>query len=446
MLGTPGKTRSDVLSLVEKHDVRFVELQFTDVLGMIKSVSLPISQIEEALDGKIMFDGSSIEGFARIQESDMYLRPDYDTFTILPWLTKDGTVARLICDVYTPEGVPFAGCPRTVLKKVAADAQEQGFELYAGPEQEFFLLETDAKGRPILTQHDAAGYFDLAPIDRGLDARREMVIALQQMGYEVEASHHEVAPGQHEIDFKYDSALRAADNIVTFRMVAKAIAARCGLYASFLPKPFHGLNGSGMHTHMSVFQNGRNVFYDPAGPNGFSETALHFIGGLLYHARGFTAVTNPLINSYKRLIPGYEAPVYVCWSSANRSALVRVPAATGNATRVELRNPDPAVNPYLALAVVFAAGLDGIAKRIEPPPECLRNVFAMSEREKAQEGIVSLPGSLREALGLMEKDGLVRSTLGEHIYGAFVRAKTAEWNEYRQQVTTWELERYLPLY
>lgn len=420
-----GKTRSDVLSLVEEHQVRFIELQFTDVLGVLKSVSLPVSQIEQALDGKIMFDGSSIEGFTRIQESDMYLRPDYDTFSVLPWLTKDGTVARLICDVYTPQGMPFAGCPRSVLKKVAAGAQQQGFELLAGPEQEFFLLETDAKGRPVLAQHDAGGYFDLAPIDRGLDARRDMVIALQQMGYEVEASHHEVAPGQHEIDFKYDHALRTADNIVTFRMVAKAIAANYGLYASFLPKPFYGQNGSGMHTHMSLFHNGSNIFYDPAGPNGLSQTALHFIDGLLYHARGIAAVTNPLINSYKRLVPGYEAPVYVCWSSSNRSALVRVPAATGSSTRVELRNPDPAVNPYLALAVMFAAGLDGIAKEIAPPPEFLRNVFEMSEREKAEEGIVSLPGSLREALDSMERDGLVRSTLGEHIYEAFVRAKTA---------------------
>ncbi len=439
-------SKTGLINLAKKHNVKFIRLQFTDILGMIKNISIPIGQLETVLDGKIMFDGSSIEGFSRIQESDMYLKPDYNTFTILPWRPLDGAVARLICDVYTPDGEPFAGCPRGVLKRVIKEAEEMGYTLYAGPEPEFFLFETDDKGRPMLKTHDQGCYFDLTPVDKGEDARRDIILALEEMGFEVEASHHEVAPGQHEIDFKYTDALLTADNIATFRMVAKAIASKHGLYATFMPKPIFGINGSGMHTHMSLFKNGVNVFAKDPDKIGLSDTGLHFIGGLLAHATGMAAITNPLVNSYKRLVPGYEAPVYISWSSSNRSALVRVPAAKGNGSRVELRNPDPAVNPYLALAVMFKAGLEGVKKQIDPGPECFRNIYEMTPEEKEEAGIKSLPSNLLDAINLLGEDDLIRGTLGEHIYGRFVHAKKMEWDNYRVQVHDWETQNYLGLY
>ncbi|MGI6142382.1 MAG: type I glutamate--ammonia ligase [bacterium] len=440
-------TREMILQQVKENQVRFIMLEFTDVQGITKNVAIPIDQLETALDGKIMFDGSSIEGFTRIQESDMSLRPDFDTFTILPWtIANGGTSARIICDVYTYDGKPFAGCPRGILKKAIAEAAARGYSMYAGPEPEFFLFRRDAQGNPTTITSDRAGYFDLAPIDIGEDARRDMVLALQKMGFEVEAAHHEVAPGQHEIDFRYADALRTADNVVTFRFVVKTIAAQHNLHATFMPKPIYGVCGSGMHINLSLFRNGANVFYDPEAKYRLSDTALYFIGGLMKHARAYAAITNPLINSYKRLVPGYEAPVYIAWSERNRSPLIRVPSIRGDGTRIELRNPDPACNPYLALAVILKAGLDGIDNKFLPPDPVSENIYIMSESEREFYNIPSLPGSLAEALAELEKDPVIRDALGTHIYEYFIRAKRAEWDSYRTAVHDWELEQYLPIF
>lgn len=436
-------SKEDILKMAEELDVKFIRLQFVDILGTIKNVAITVEQLPAALDGKIMFDGSSIEGFTRIQESDMYLKPDYDTFTIFPWRPKEGAVARLMCDIYTPEGEPFAGCPRSTLKKVIAEAKEMGYEMYAGPEPEFFLFERDEKGNPTTITHDKGSYFDLSPVDLGENARRDIVLALEEMGFEVEASHHEVAPGQHEIDFKYTPVLRTADNIATFKFVTKAIALNHNLHATFMPKPIYGENGSGMHVHQSLFQDGKNAFYDPEGELELSEIAYYYIGGLLKHAPALTAITNPTINSYKRLVPGYEAPVYISWSARNRSALIRVPSARGNATRLELRNPDPSANPYLAMAVMLKAGLDGIKNKIEPGDQTSDNIFTMSEEERLARGIESLPGNIIEAVNNLKEDNVIRDTLGEHIFEHFVEAKLIEWDVYRTQVHQWELEQYL---
>jgi glutamine synthetase len=438
-------TKEDVLSLIKEHEVRFVRLQFTDILGTTKNVAIPVSQIEKALDGKIMFDGSSIQGFTRIQESDMYLRPDYNTFAIYPWKENDTTVARIICDVYTPNQEPFVGCPRGILRKVLQEAHDMGFEMYVGPEPEFFLFETDECGQPTLKIRDKAGYFDLPPIDKGEDCRRDIVLALEAMGFEVEASHHEVATSQHEIDFKYADALTTADNIATFRSIAKTVASKHGLYATFMPKPIFGENGSGMHLHQSLFKNGRNAFYDEDDALGLSEIARHYIAGLLKHARSYTAITNSLVNSYKRLVPGYEAPVYIAWSGKNRSALVRVPSARGVCSRIELRSPDPAGNPYLILAVVLKAGLDGIKNKLDPGPQRFDNIYEMTSEEREKEGILSLPGSLEEACELMEQSPLMKEALGEHAFKHFLKAKRLEWDNYRIQVSPWEVERYLSI-
>lgn len=436
-------SKEDILKMAEELDVKFIRLQFVDILGTIKNVAITVEQLPAALDGKIMFDGSSIEGFTRIQESDMYLKPDYDTFTIFPWRPKEGAVARLMCDIYTPEGEPFAGCPRSTLKKVIAEAKEMGYEMYAGPEPEFFLFERDEKGNPTTITHDKGSYFDLSPVDLGENARRDIVLALEEMGFEVEASHHEVAPGQHEIDFKYTPVLRTADNIATFKFVTKAIALNHNLHATFMPKPIYGENGSGMHVHQSLFQDGKNAFYDPEGELELSEIAYYYIGGLLKHAPALTAITNPTINSYKRLVPGYEAPVYISWSARNRSALIRVPSARGNATRLELRNPDPSANPYLAMAVMLKAGLDGIKNKIEPGDQTSDNIFTMSEEERLARGIESLPGNIIDAVNNLKEDDVIRDTLGEHIFEHFVEAKLIEWDVYRTQVHQWELEQYL---
>jgi glutamine synthetase len=374
----------------------------------------------------------------------MYLRPDYDTFTIFPWRPeKDGAVARLICDVYMPDGTPFSGGPRNVLKKALKEAEEMGYEMNVGPEPEFFLFQLDENGEATTKTHDNGGYFDLGPIDKGINARRSIVLALEEMGFEVEASHHEVAPGQHEIDFKYAPALETADNIATFKFVTKSIAHEHGLHATFMPKPIFGENGSGMHVHQSLFKDGKNVFYDENDRLGLSKTAYHYIGGLLKHARAITAITNPSINSYKRLVPGYEAPVYVAWSSANRSALIRIPAARGAGTRLELRNPDPSANPYLAIAVMLKAGLDGIKNEIEPPAEVLENIYEMSAAKKEESKIESLPANIDKAVSLLLKDEVITSVLGEHVLEHFVAAKKVEWDEYRTQVSQWELDKYL---
>ena len=438
-----GFSNEDVLRLADELNVKFVRLQFTDIFGTLKNVAIPVSQLPKALEGEIQFDGSSIEGFVRIEESDMNLRPDPNTFVLFPWKPKEGAVARLICDVYNPDGTPFAGCPRGQLKRVIAEAEKMGYTMNAGPEAEFFLFHTDADGRPTLITHDQGGYFDLTPVDLGENARRDMVLMLTDMGFEVEASHHEVAPGQHEIDFKYNDALTTADNLVTFRFVVRTVAQMHGLHASFMPKPIFGINGSGMHTHQSLFKGGQNAFYDPDGPYELSKVCLSYIAGLLEHAPAFTAITNPTVNSYKRLVPGYEAPVYIAWSQRNRSPLVRIPSRRGVGTRVELRSPDPSCNPYLALAVMLKAGLDGIKRNLTPPEPEDRNIYAMTPEERLQHNIKSLPGSLEEALKELEKDPVILEALGEHIWDRFREAKTIEWNLYRTQVHKWEIDRYL---
>ncbi|MCK4258637.1 MAG: type I glutamate--ammonia ligase [Halanaerobiales bacterium] len=442
----PNYTREDILRLATEWDVNFIRLQFTDILGISKNVAISVDQLERALDGEIMFDGSSIEGFTRIQESDMYLRPDYNSFTIFPWHPREKSVARLICDVYTPNGESFIGDPRGTLKTVIAEAEEMGLSLYAGPEPEFYLFKLDENGQPTTIPNDQGGYFDLSPVDLGINTRREIFLALQEMGFEMEASHHEVGPGQHEIDFKYSDALTTADNIVTFKFVTKAIAKEHGYHATFMPKPLYGEAGSGMHINQSLFKDGKNAFYDPQDSLGLSELAYYYIGGILKHAKAIAAITNPTINSYKRLVPGYEAPVYISWSASNRSALIRVPAAKGNATRVELRNPDPACNPYLALAVVLKAGLDGIKNKIDPGSQTMNNIFHMTAAERQSEGIRSLPLNIMEAVEELSKDEVIRSALGKHIYDHFVEAKMIEWEVYRTQVHSWELDQYLKMY
>jgi glutamine synthetase len=445
---TPGtrQTKAQILDRTEREKIKFMRLQFTDILGTIKNVEIPDRQFEEALDGKIMFDGSSIEGFVRIEESDMYLKPDLSTFRVFPWTAPTGeNVARIICDIYTPDGAPFAGCPRTALKKVIALAASKGYQMKAGPEAEFFLFQTK-NGEPTTESHDAAGYFDLSPVDQGEDVRREIVLALEAMGFHVEAAHHEVAPGQHEIDFRYDDVLTTADNVSTFRFVVKNVAIRNGLHATFMPKPVYGINGSGMHTHMSLFTNNANIFFDQKAPMQLSATCLHYIGGILRHAKGFCAITNPLVNSYKRLVPGYEAPTNIAWSEKNRSPLVRVPAARGVATRIELRMPDPSCNPYLALAVMLRSGIDGIDKKTDPGPPVNKNIFEMSHRERRHLRIDELPGNLSEALDELEKDALVRATLGDHLFEHFLAAKREEWHDYIRHVSPWEVERYLGVY
>ncbi|MGE5144220.1 MAG: glutamine synthetase family protein [Acidobacteriota bacterium] len=439
-------TKRDILALAKEQDVAFLRLQFTDILGINKNVEVPASQFEKALDGDIMFDGSSIEGFVRIEESDMVLQPDLDTFRILPYEDEGGKVARVICDIYNPDGSAFAGCTRAALKRQIARAQKLGYELMAGVEAEFFIFQLDARGRATVETHDEGGYFDLTPVDRAEEIRRLIIRDLVSMGFEVEAGHHEVAPGQHEIDFRYAAALETADNLATFRFVVRDVAFRHGFLATFMPKPIFGQNGSGMHTHQSLFANGKNAFHDPKGKWELSDVALSYIAGLLEHARGFCAVTNPLVNSYKRLVPGYEAPVNVAWSMRNRSPLVRIPDKRGTGTRCELRMPDPSANPYLALAVQLAAGLDGLERTLVPTDPVDKNIFEMSFRERRRYRIDELPRDLHEALECLDKSPVIRDALGEHIYERFVEAKQGEWNEYIGQVSEWERKRYLGQY
>jgi glutamine synthetase len=429
--------------MVEEEDVEFIRLQFTDIFGNLKNVAVTTSQLDKVLNNKCMFDGSSIEGFVRIEESDMYLYPDLNTFEIFPWRPQQGKVARFICDVYRPDGTPFEGDPRYILRKVVKEAQDLGYTFNVGPECEFFLFNSEDNGEPTNQSLERGGYFDVGPLDAGENARREMVLTLEDMGFTVEASHHEVAPAQHEIDFEYDDALTTADNIMTFKLVVRTIAKRHGLHATFMPKPRSGINGSGMHINMSLSKDGKNIFDDPTGKLGLSQDAYYFIAGLMKHMEGMTAITNPLVNSYKRLVPGYEAPVYIAWSATNRSPLIRIPAARGSSARVELRCPDPSANPYLALAVCLAAGLDGIRNKITPPDSVDLNIFAMTEEEKAAKGIKNLPASLKDALGLFDNSEFIKSVLGEHTAGKYLEAKNAEWNQYTVQVSQWELDQYL---
>ncbi|MBS1263657.1 MAG: Glutamine synthetase [Methanonatronarchaeales archaeon] len=435
--------KETVLERVESDGIDFVGLQFTDILGIVKSVAIPSEQVEKALDEGIAFDGSSIDGFVRIQESDMRLDPDPDTFTPLPW--REANVARMICDVKRSDGEPFESDPRHVLKRVTREAEGMGYVMNVGPEPEFFLFETDGDATTI--PHDSGGYFDFDPKDTASDIRRKMMLALETMGFEIEASHHEVAAGQHEIDFKYGEALVTADNVATFRTVVRSIAKELGHHATFMPKPIHAINGSGMHINQSLFTTGgENAFVDDGDEFGLSETAYRYVGGLIEHAPALTAVTNPTVNSYKRLVPGYEAPVYVAWSDVNRSALIRVPAGRGSSTRIELRSPDPSCNPYLGFAVNLAAGLDGVRRGIEPPEPVRENVYEFTEERHREYGVEQLPGSLKEAVDALEGDEVVKDALGDHVYEKFVQAKRAEWDEYKAEVHDWELEKYLETY
>ena len=439
-------TNKDVLKMVEENDVKFIRLQFTDVFGILKNVAITSKQLPRVLEEGAMFDGSSIDGFVRIEESDMQLKPDTDSFEIYPWRPQQGKVARLICDVYTTDGNPYPGCPRYVLKKVLAEAESMGYTMNVGPECEFFLFHTDADGNPTTITHDEGGYFDLAPIDKGEDARRDICLTLEEMGYEIEASHHEVAEGQHEIDFKYADALTTADNIMTFKIVVKSIAARHGLYATFMPKPIFGINGSGMHTNQSLSTKDGNAFYDKNGELELSGVAYNYIAGIIEHMKSIVAVTNPTVNSYKRLVPGYEAPCYVAWSGKNRSPLIRIPASRGAGTRVEVRCPDPTANPYLAIALMLASGLDGIKKGLTAPPPVNKNIFKMSEQEMADLGVSSLPGSLYDAIQMFKADPLVKETLGDHIFNIYQEFKIKEWDSYRTCVHPWEIDQYLTRY
>ena len=444
-------TKDQIIQICKEQDVEFIRLQFIDVLGIPKNVAVTSSQLEKVLTDGMMFDGSSIEGFARIEESDMYLKPDLDTFVIYPWRPQTGKVARFICDVYTPAGEPFDGDPRGILKKQMEEAKKLGYEFNVGNECEFFLFQTDENGRPTTKTNDEAGYFDLDPVDMGTDARRDICLTLEQMGFEIEASHHEVAEGQHEIDFKYADALTTADNVVTFRLAVKTIAKKYGLHATFIPKPIFGINGSGMHTNMSLMTKNAegktvNAFYDSESEDGLSDVAHYFIGGLLKHVKGIAAYSNPTVNSYKRLVPGYEAPTYIVWSASNRSCLVRIPAARGMGTRVELRCPDPTCNPYLEMALCLAAGLDGIKNKIVPAPAVDYNVFDLSNEELEEKGIDCLPGSLEEAVKASEADPFVKETVGEHVFNAYTEGKKAEWDEYRTKVSQWEIDRYMVNY
>ncbi len=436
-------TKRDILKMVEEEDVGFIRLQFTDIFGMMKNVAVTTSQLEKALNNQIMFDGSSIEGFARIEDSDMYLYPDMDTFAIFPWRPQQGKVARLICDVYKPDGTVFESDPRYILKKVLSEAKAMGYDFHVGPECEFFLFHTDEDGRPTTLSHESATYFDLGPLDLGENARRDMVLTLEDMGFVIEASHHEVAPAQHEIDFQYDEALKTADNIMTFKLVVKTIAKRHGLHATFMPKPKYGVSGSGMHINMSLAKDGINVFSDGADANGLSREAYYFIGGVMKHMKAVSFITNPVVNSYKRLVPGYEAPVYIAWSAKNRTPLLRIPAFGGSGARVELRSPDPSANPYLALAVCLAAGLDGIRNELMPPESIDCNIFEMTEEQRRAAKVEALPGSLREAAAEFAKDEYIQAVLGEDLSRKYIQAKEKEYADYRTQVTDWEIGRYL---
>lgn len=433
----------DILKICREENVEFIRLQFTDMFGTMKNVAITYRQLEKALDNQIMFDGSSIEGFVRIEESDMYLHPDPNTFVVFPPEIAEARVARLICDVYDSNDQPFEDCPRNTFKRVLKEARDMGYSMSVGPEAEFFLFLRDKEGKPTTITHDNAGYFDLGPVDLGENARRDMCITLENMGFEIEASHHELAPGQHEIDFKYDDALTTADKIMTFKMVVRIIAQKHGLHATFMPKPIYGVAGSGMHINQSLLRNGENAFYDPNGDLELSKEAYYYIGGLLKHAPAITAITNPLVNSYKRLVAGHEAPVHIAWAHRNRSPLVRVPTKRGSATRVEYRSPDPSCNPYLALTVLLKAGLEGIKNKIEPPAPINRNIYDMTKEDRDRECVPSLPSSLYNALKELKNDDLIRSALGERFCEKYIQAKLIEWDEYRLQVTDWELEKYL---
>ena len=439
-------SKEDIIRIVREQDIQFIRMQFTDIFGQLKNVTVTASQVEKALAGQIMFDGSSIEGYTRIEESDQYLHPDLNTFAVLPWSREYGPCARLICDVYNPDGTLFSGDPRGVLQSVLAEAAAMGYTFNVGPECEFFLFKLDKDGKPTTETNDEVSYFDQGPLDTGEVTRRRICLALEEIGFEIEASHHECAAGQHEIDFKYADALTAADNIMTFKLAVKTLAQQDGLHATFMPKPIFGVAGNGMHVNMSLFRDGKNAFYDESDPRRLSPITYSFIAGILEHIGAVCALTNPLVNSYKRLVPGYEAPCYTSWSTGNRSALVRVPAPRGVGTRIELRNPDPSCNPYLALAVCLAAGLDGIRRGLTPPPEVTENIYEMSDAARRAHGIGSLPVSLHQAIEALRADRYIAGVLGEHALSQYLAGKEAEWRSYCTRVSSWEIERYITVY
>lgn len=437
-------TKEDIRRIVREEDVKFIRLQFVDILGTLKNVAITDEQLDRALNNDIIIDGSSIEGFARMEESDMYLRPDLDTFEIFPWRPHQGKVGRMICDICRLDGTPFKGDPRYVLKKVVEEAADMGYSFNVGPEFEFFLFHMDENGDPTTITHDNAGYFDLGPIDLGENVRRDIVLTLEEMGFDIHASHHEVAPGQHEIDFKYSDALTSADNIVTFKLVVKVIARKHGLHATFMPKPIQGVSGSGMHSNLLLYDNeGNNVFYDPEDELQLSKEAYYFIGGLLNHAKALTAVTNPTVNSYKRLVSGFEAPVRIGWSTINASPLIRIPSVRGKDPVIELRSPDPSCNPYLAVAAMLKAGLDGIKNKTVPPKMMekkeLKTVLHTLDVDSA------IPSNLKEALIDLSKDTVIKEALGD-VYGRYMKAKSMEWDEYISVVHPWEVKKYIARY
>ncbi|MDW7730833.1 MAG: glutamine synthetase family protein [Methanolobus sp.] len=434
--------KDDVIKAIETHNVKFIRLQFTDIQGIVKDVEIPVTQIEKALTTGISFDGSSIEGMVRIDESDMVLRPDTRTFAILPWGNEKGVVARMICDVYLPDGKQFEADPRYVLKKIMKEAEDMGFQFNVGPELEFFLFAKE-NGKATTVPNDYGRYFEFAPTDLAEDIRRDIVLTLTDLNFDIEASHHEVAFGQHEIDFKYDDALTTADNVVTFKYVTRTIAKTYGLHATFMPKPIATENGSGMHINLSLSKDGKNAFYDENADMQISDTARYFIAGVLDHIKAICCIANPLVNSYKRLIPGYEAPVYITWSGANRSSLIRIPSPRGNSTRTELRSPDPSCNPYLAFAAILAAGLEGVKNKKEPPRIMDQNVFDLTLKELKERGIETLPSTISESCDCLEKDELLREKLGAHVHENILRLARAEWDAYRIQVHEWEVNRYL---
>lgn len=437
-------TKKELLAKCKAENVRFVRLQFTELYGHLKNVQIPVEEISKALDNEMMFDGSSIRGYKRIEQSDMYFKPDINTFAVLPWLGRpSGNVARIICDVLDPDGSPFPGDPRGALKRQIAEAKKMGFTMNVGPEAEFFIFKRTEDGTPTVDPHDTAGYFDVGPMDKGENVRRAIEDTLVQLGFNIEVSHHEVAIGQHEIGFRHADALTCADNLTTFRYVVRSVAEQNGMHATFMPKPIFGQNGSGMHCNQSLSKAGRNTFFDPKGLEQLSDVALGYIAGLLDHLPGITALANPTVNSYKRLVPGYEAPVYIAWSPGNRSAAIRIPAKRGNSTRAELRTPDPTANPYLAFTVMLAAGLDGIKRGLKPPAPVNQNIYHLSEEESAKLKITGLPHNLSAAIDAFSRDKVLTRALGEHITEAFIAEKRAEWKDYQAQVHGWEIQRYM---